>query len=317
MSSSNYSVYKFGPFSVDAANLTLTKSGSIIHVPAKTLETLLILIRRRPEVLDKDYLIKQLWPDTFVQEINLTVHISRLRKVLGDGPGDHRYIVTVPKRGYGFVAPVDEVDQENWLDPVVADELHGFEAPTNGDLSNGRGSQSASDTTRVSKSSNDGPPVRRPSHKYRLPRSRFVVMGVAITSVLAFIYLIASRQQSSSVQYSYRKIAVLPFHFVGAPEDGYLAAGISSAIVARLSKTNSNLVVQPTSLIASVPGKGVDSVAEGRKLGVDAVVDGTMEQSGNGLRLTARFLRVRDGKILWVGGFDVTAANAVDVRDLI
>lgn len=314
MSYSGSSVYKFGPFSVDPATLTLTKSGSVVPVPAKTLETLLILIRRRPDVLDKDDLIKQLWPDTFVQEINLTVHISRLRKVLGEGPGDHRYIVTVPKHGYGFVAPVDEIDQENGSGPKL-DGLEGSKGPANEGQSEAAVSESAAHTTAEQTPSNPKPPASRSPRKYRL-RWVLAVAIVGVALALGFIYFSRRRMRAAKVQVSYRKIAVLPFQFEGLPDDGYLASGISSAVIARLS-IFSNLVVQPTSLGSSVPGQGFDCVAEGRKLGVDAVVDGTIEQSGNGLRLTTHLIRVQDGKILWVGAFDVTAANSVNVRDLI
>src|SRR5207249_4039801 len=73
---------------------------------------LLVLVERRERVMGKDELMEALWPDTVVEEANLTVNMSALRKALGENPAEHRYIVTVPGRGYRFVAAVSEVWEE-------------------------------------------------------------------------------------------------------------------------------------------------------------------------------------------------------------
>src|SRR5882724_3717183 len=103
--------FKFGPFCVDSDKRMLTNDNRAVRLPPKSFDTLLFLIENRERVLEKDELIKLLWPDTFVEEINLTVHISKLRKILGEGPDDHQYIITIPKRGYRFVAAVEETSQ--------------------------------------------------------------------------------------------------------------------------------------------------------------------------------------------------------------
>jgi DNA-binding winged helix-turn-helix (wHTH) protein/Tfp pilus assembly protein PilF len=100
--------YEFGPFSVDAGKRLLLRNGQPVPLAPKVLETLLTLIEARERVLSKDELLKQVWGDTIVEEGGLARNVSVLRKALGEKPEDHRYIVTVPARGYRFVADVRE-----------------------------------------------------------------------------------------------------------------------------------------------------------------------------------------------------------------
>ena len=95
--------YDFGPFRLDAARRLLFRQDEVIPLTPKVLHTLLVLVENRGRVISKDELMKAVWPDTFVEEGNLTQNISMLRKVLGENPGEHAYIETVPKQGYRFV----------------------------------------------------------------------------------------------------------------------------------------------------------------------------------------------------------------------
>jgi DNA-binding winged helix-turn-helix (wHTH) protein/tetratricopeptide (TPR) repeat protein len=99
-------VYEFGPYCLDIPNRLLLRHGEVVQLSPKAFETLVLLVENHGKILQKSDMMNRLWPDTFVEEINLTVHISVLRKTLGEDPAQHRYIVTVPKRGYSFVAPV-------------------------------------------------------------------------------------------------------------------------------------------------------------------------------------------------------------------
>ena len=102
-------LYAFGPFVADPVTGTLRQDGLHVVLTLKSFEVLLVLIERRGQVVDKDALLKLVWPDTIVEENNLARHISTLRKALNDHPQDHQFIVTVPGRGYRFVAPVREL----------------------------------------------------------------------------------------------------------------------------------------------------------------------------------------------------------------
>ncbi|HZS10001.1 MAG TPA: winged helix-turn-helix domain-containing protein [Blastocatellia bacterium] len=100
--------YEFGPFRVETAPHRLLRAGEPVALTPKAFEVLLVLLERRGRVVEKDELMQALWPDSVVEEANLTVNVSALRKALGEGRGDHPYIATVPGRGYKFAADVRE-----------------------------------------------------------------------------------------------------------------------------------------------------------------------------------------------------------------
>jgi DNA-binding winged helix-turn-helix (wHTH) protein len=101
------------PFRVDPEMETLLREGEPVALTPKTFQILLVLIRHNEEVVTKDDLMKAVWPDTFVEEANLSRNISMLRKALGETAQDHRYIVTVPGQGYRLVENVHLIpDQE-------------------------------------------------------------------------------------------------------------------------------------------------------------------------------------------------------------
>ena len=99
---------EFGPFRVDAGERLLYRDGQVVPLTAKTFDILLILIENSGRTLDKEELLREVWPDQFIEEGNLARNVSTLRKALGESPDDHHYIVTIPRRGYRFVAEVRE-----------------------------------------------------------------------------------------------------------------------------------------------------------------------------------------------------------------
>jgi DNA-binding winged helix-turn-helix (wHTH) protein/tetratricopeptide (TPR) repeat protein len=106
-------MYEFGPFRVDPEKETLFRAGESVPLTPKTFQILLVLIRNSNEVVTKDDLMKTVWPDTFVEEANLSRNVFMLRKALGESAQNHRYIVTVPGRGYRLAESVQLVpDQE-------------------------------------------------------------------------------------------------------------------------------------------------------------------------------------------------------------
>jgi eukaryotic-like serine/threonine-protein kinase len=104
-------VYEFGPFRMDPDKQVLLRDGQLIAVTPKAFETLLVLVRRGREVVSKEELLKEVWPDSFVEEANLSQHIFKLRKALGDSLEGERYIVTLPGRGYRFAVPVRTITE--------------------------------------------------------------------------------------------------------------------------------------------------------------------------------------------------------------
>jgi TolB-like protein/DNA-binding winged helix-turn-helix (wHTH) protein/Tfp pilus assembly protein PilF len=106
---SDQSLYTFGPFLLDVRERVLLREGEVVPLAAKVFDTLLLLVENAGRALEKEVLIRTLWPDTFVEEGNLTQNVSRLRKVLGGEAAD-KYIETLPRRGYRFIGEVDELD---------------------------------------------------------------------------------------------------------------------------------------------------------------------------------------------------------------
>ena len=103
-------LFRFGDFELDSAKRLLLRNGGRIPLTPKALDVLLALVERNGETLHKDELLRLVWPDTTVEEISLTRNISVLRKLLGEKPDEHNFIVTVPGTGYRFVAPVQRSD---------------------------------------------------------------------------------------------------------------------------------------------------------------------------------------------------------------
>ena len=109
----------FGPFRLDVVSRVLMLDSQLVPLPGKAIEVLLVLVKRRGEVVPKGDLMEEVWPDAFVEEGNLTQHIHVLRRALQDSTEEHRYILTVPGRGYSFVAPVQELPEDRPPEPRV------------------------------------------------------------------------------------------------------------------------------------------------------------------------------------------------------
>jgi DNA-binding winged helix-turn-helix (wHTH) protein len=110
MSQSSQQRYTFGPFLLDPREQLLLRDGVPVALTRKAFETLLMLVERGGRVVDKEEFLTSIWPDSFVEEGSLTVNISVLRKALGEDKSGERYIETVPRRGYRFVAPVERLN---------------------------------------------------------------------------------------------------------------------------------------------------------------------------------------------------------------
>ena len=109
MDSTSNGFYEVGPFRIDAKERLLLRDGQVLTLTPKAFETLLLLIENSGHVLTKEEMMSRLWPDTFVEEANLTNNISILRKALGATDNGHPYIQTVPRVGYRFMADVTRV----------------------------------------------------------------------------------------------------------------------------------------------------------------------------------------------------------------
>src|SRR5580692_6540308 len=120
MSKKMQELYDFDDFLLDASRRIISRGDQPVPLTSKAFETLLVLVRNRDRVLSKEELMNAVWPDSFVEEVNLAQNISAVRKALGESPGENRFIATIPGKGYEFVCVVRE--QETAKSALV-DEL--------------------------------------------------------------------------------------------------------------------------------------------------------------------------------------------------
>src|SRR2546423_5905155 len=125
MASQVKQLFEFGPFRLDTGERVLLRAGALVPLTPKALDTLIALVRNGGHVMEKEELRKLVWPDTFVEEATLAQNVFTLRKALGNGQDDgQRYIETIPRRGYRFIAPVRELPYEETATraPATSDE---------------------------------------------------------------------------------------------------------------------------------------------------------------------------------------------------
>src|SRR4051812_25480556 len=108
-------LYEFGPFTLDLKKRVLLRENQPVPLTPKVFETLVVLVQNRQQIVSKDDLMKSVWPDSFVEESNLSQNIFTLRKALGDTQ-HKRYIVTVPGRGYQFSEDVRQLDDDRRIE---------------------------------------------------------------------------------------------------------------------------------------------------------------------------------------------------------
>jgi len=285
-------VYEFGRFVVDPLDKTIVVDGRSIQLPAKEFETLLLLIENNGRVVTKSDMMSALWQDTFVEEGNLATYISRLRKIVNkDG---EKLIETVPKLGYRFTADL----RKNFLDSngaIVVEKrtIKTLEVEIDGD--------DADDIRTL------GPRTRR-----RPVLVAVAFMALVLIAVAAWFYWKAPAKPATT---KIASIAVLPFHSISTDDNGRaLGLGITDALISKIGSVH-RVVVRPTSAVARFSNSEQDSIEIGKKLNVDAVLDGTIQQADGRLRINTRLLRVQNGEQMWTEKFDEAAAGIFDIED--
>ena len=288
-------LYEFGPFRVDTANRLLLRDGKPIPLKPKVVDTLLVLIENRGRVIEKDELIQELWPDSFVEEGNLTQNIYVLRKALDTGEGSESYIETIPRRGYRFAVEVKELSIEEGPTVAAAADVVPLAAPA------------------------DAVPAIRGVESGAQISKRWVVIGslLLVGLVLVVSYLLWNRSNASVANTEIKSLAILPFKSLrGEAADEYMGQGMADALITKLSNSR-RIAVRPTSAVLRYGAFDKDALAAGRELGVDAVLDGNVQQAGDRVRVTVQLLRVADGASLWAEKFDTRFTDIFAVQDSI
>lgn len=313
--------YEFGPFRVDTLKRLLLRDGQPVPLTAKAFDTLLTFVRHSGQDLDKDELMRSVWHDTVVEENNLTQCVSALRKALGDSKSEHRYIVTIPGRGYRFVASVKEVCEEN--DREGADLASSNGAPvaaTTGIAESSRPSRNGGATTARLQADTSSPLVVAASKRPRINASLLFIVVPLIGIVIALAYWwLAGRPQPTTEKIAPPgSIAVLPFKPLGmATSDDYLGLGMADALITKLSNIR-QITVRPTSAVLKFAGDGkTDPIAAGRELNVDSVLEGSVQRAGDRVRVTVQLISVRESRPLWAHSFDEPLTDIFTLQDSI
>ncbi len=282
MSHKSKLLYEFGPFRLDTAERLLLRVVEVVPLTPKAFDLLLVLVERHGHLVEKEELMKTVWPDSFVEEANLSYTVSAIRKALGNGAEGQRYIETVPKRGYRFVAPVRERTGESEL---VGSEVPALQPKT-------REENGARTTQDVAPTATLG--------AERLARTfgRHKVGAAAVTVALV-AFLAVGLQRLLSPGKAIDSLAVLPFVNAGGDSiSEYLSDGLTETLINNLSQLG-GLRVMARTTVFRYKGNVMDPVKVGHDLNVRAVLTGKILQKGDRLVIQADLVDVTSGAQLW------------------
>jgi TolB-like protein/DNA-binding winged helix-turn-helix (wHTH) protein/Tfp pilus assembly protein PilF len=297
-------IYEFGEFRLDPANHLLSRrDGTPVRLTSRIFDTLVFMVEHHGTVLDKERLMEAVWSDSIVEENNLAQSISKLRQVLGEKPGTHRFIVTVPGRGYRFAADVtvrDGIDEDT--------------------------------------QSSSGKPAPQPDHipaklveasrskiapAWLLTR-RALIAALVMIALGAGVLFFRSREEQSvpssaiiaapSAAIPQKSIAVLPFENLSEDKQNtYFAAGIQDDVLTSLAQIHELKVISHTSVMAYRPG--THNMREiGQALGVANVLEGSVRRAGNRVLVNVQLIDTRTDRHLWAERYDRTVADSLGLQ---
>ncbi len=276
---------------LDPAARRLFRDGEPVAITARVFDVLEVLVRHVGQVVEKDVLLDRVWGDVAVEEGNLTRNVSTLRKVLGETPDEHRFVVTLPGRGYQFVATVDQLVAESPVEAVA--ESGAIRAPQSG------GEEPAA---------RDG---RSSSRRVWWMLGPVAALAVVVTGTWALTRPWTVDRPRTP------RVAVLPFKNLGADADEFVAAGITEEVTGRLAAVRDLHVISRTTATGyDRAGRTVRELA--RDLDVDHVLEGSVAWDTNRrparVRITAQLVRASDDTHLWAESFDRSAAALFEVQ---
>jgi len=294
--------YRFGPFEVDFRTGELRKSGLLVHTQDQPLQVLSILLSRSGEIATREEFRALLWPaHTFVDfDHGLNAAIKRLRHLLEDDPENPRYIETLPRHGYRFIAPVLAIEAADCGPSSPSSEEDRWR-PATAPLS----------WERVA-----SPQSRHPSQNARHHRLRVSVWTVGV-ALLAGAVVFAGMYKSRRKQAAGRQVllAVLPLADFGDTANHFVADGMTEELITQLGKAN----LEGVGIIAHTSvgrykntRKSVTDI--GKELGVDYVLEGSARVEKQRVRIAVQLIRVSDQTHLWADEYDSTLDDVLGLQ---
>jgi len=307
-------LYEFGEFQLDTGKRLLRRlNGTPVPLTSRVFDTLLYMVRHHDAVLDKERIMEAVWPDSIVEENNLAQAISKLRQVFGETPGSHSYIVTIPGRGYRFVAEVNERPTTS----VIAESQ--IPSPNFPD---------AADTPATTEVADSPiPPFAVSDAQRRLPAKTgwlwvTVFLAVAILSI-AVLFVVRHRAPNSfagagtakSAPTPVKSIAVLPFdNLSDEKQNAYFTAGVQDEITSNLARIADLKVISRTSANLYKSGNPRNSREIGQQLGVAHLLEGNVQRIGNRLRVNAQLINADTDTHVWAQTYNRDVADLFAIQ---
>jgi len=309
MQTSPANVYEFGAFRLDPVKRLLRRlDGTPVPLAPRVFDTLLYMVEHHDSVMDKERIMEAVWPDSIVEENNLAQAIWKLRQVFGETPGSHSYIVTVPGRGYRFVAEVNKRNG-NMVSRLPTDSTPtptSVQGPTEADpiadrdqlLSKARHGTSRSDWRIF------GPAI-----------AAIILVGLAALFFVRYRSLPASVRAPSSpapadavlsvpARIVEKSIAVLPFeNRSDEKENAYFADGIEDEILTRLSNIADLKVISRTST-RQYQSKPANLREIAKQLGVANILEGSVQKVADQVRVNVQLVNAQTDSHLWADTYD-------------
>jgi DNA-binding winged helix-turn-helix (wHTH) protein/tetratricopeptide (TPR) repeat protein len=297
--SPKHKVYEFGEFRLDAEHLMLSRGSSEIALAPKAVETLLALVERRGEIVSKDELLDAVWPDAVVEESNLFLYLSVLRKTLGDQPGGGPWVETLRRRGYRFTGDVKILQPQ----------------------SNGKGS-AVSEMPRsvhlapvVTAADNETSAQDLPGPQYsRSARSSRSLAAVAVVAIVVLIAVGALGYRYFVYRPAIRSIAVMPAqNDSGNQELEYLSDSMVHQMIGSLKKIP-GLEVKSSSIVQRLKAQGLDAAAIGKELNVQAVLYPRIVLRGSDVTLYLELVDPHSQNVIWQRQYFRTMAQLGELQ---
>ncbi|MGA7633253.1 MAG: winged helix-turn-helix domain-containing protein [Terriglobales bacterium] len=295
MSSVNNNLYAFADFSLDPQNRVVRRSGATVPLTPKAFDLLLVLVQNAGRIVSKDELMKTVWPDSFVEESNLTQTVFMVRKALDETP-DRRYIQTVQGQGYRFLVPVKEATLEG-----PEGEPPGTERPL-----------AASETVEVREVPVEPSP---PEVKSWRP---LVIACAAVALVLILVFAIWPwHPRVSPAEPGKIMLAVLPFeNFTGDSSEDYFSDGLTEEMIGQLGNLDpAHLGVIARTSVMHYKHSQESIPAIGRDLGVQYVIEGSVRRDEKRARITVQLIQVKDQSHLWARQYDRDLGHLLELQE--
>jgi DNA-binding winged helix-turn-helix (wHTH) protein/TolB-like protein/Tfp pilus assembly protein PilF len=300
--------YEFGSFRLEPDEQLLVSNGQPVPISPKYFELLVFLVQNCGRLVTKDQIMQTVWSGSFVEEANLTVAVSAIRKALGDKEANIRYIETVPKKGYRFTAEVRKVEELPETTPMPKADFTSLDRNEFTVKEDDGGPATA-------QQSRD--PASAPISISLADRGRIIRRALVLGSVVVLLGYALHLKQSARKPFSGepRTLAILPLQNLKPDVDSdFLGFSLADVLITKLAYVSS-LNVRPSAAIEKYRGTAIDLQRVAEDLKVDTLLTGSFIRDGDNLRITYQLVDAKTEKILGQGVLDLKYDNLLTVQD--